>query len=110
VVPFNWDPIFEPGPGGELAYIGRRNAYRSCSATQDLLFALFSGRLDSAYEGGARQSGRFVHVFDWEGELRAVFELDRDIAVITVNSSGTALYASSYIDAHIYRYDLPRIP
>ena len=108
-VPFPWGPVFDEGPGGELVFNNRRSAYRGCSATEEYLFALYSGRPDSLQERDWAQSAEFVHVFDWEGNLRAVFQLDRDIGVITVDSSGTTLYASSYSDAHIYRFDLPVI-
>jgi hypothetical protein len=55
------------------------------------------------------QSGTFVHVFDWEGELRAVFQLDRDAGAITISRAGDVLYASSFIDSGIYRYEVPSL-
>jgi hypothetical protein len=109
-VPFPWGPIFEADSNGELRFVDRRHAYRGCTATKDFLFALYSGRPDSLENRDWAQSAEFVHVFDWEGGLRAVFQLDRDIGVIAVNSSGDTLFASSYSDASIYRYELPAIP
>ena len=88
---------------GVCALTTDRQAYISCSVGQDRLFALFSGRLVSdqtPYED--RSSGRFVHVFDWEGDLGAVFQLDRNVNSITVNSTGDVLFASSLADARIY--------
>jgi hypothetical protein len=83
-----------------------RNWYYDCGATKDYLFALFSGRLAAAYEGDAEASGEFIHVFDWAGDLRAVFRLDRDVRGIAVSRDGRILYATSLIDAGIYRYSV----
>jgi hypothetical protein len=62
------------------------------------LFALFSGRLRSEYEASARSSGRYVHEFDWAGELKRVFRLDRDIRSIAVGPEGRILYGGALTD------------
>ena len=108
-VPDPWGPVFEEGRTGDLVFNNRRSAYRSCSTTEDYLFALYSGRPDSIEDRAWAQSSKFLHVFDWEGNLRALFQLDRDVGEITVDPSGTTLFAASLFDSHIYKYALPVI-
>jgi hypothetical protein len=106
-VPYPSEPRFETFAPGELRVTGPRKWYYDCTATQDLLFALFSGRLESAFDGDERFASQFVHVFDWAGALIAVFELDKSVAGIGVDPSGRVLYAGSAIDSRVYRYSLP---
>ena len=72
----------------------------------DHLFALFSGRRKSEYLYDERYSGRYVHVFDWDGTLQRVYEVDRDIRPLAVAASGDVLYAASLVDSAVYRYEL----
>jgi hypothetical protein len=109
-VPFPGDPAFEQSPNGGLRFLPVRSWYFDCTASHDHLFALFSGRLNSAFEGEARFSGEYLHVFDWKGELKSVFRLDRDIRAISVSPSEDQLFATSLVDGRIYRYKLPPIP
>jgi hypothetical protein len=109
-VPFPSEPIFEPSDRGEIRFRSPREHYIGCTATQDFLFALFSGRLDGEYEGEARFSAEFVHVFGWDGRLRVVFRLDRDIHQIATNPEGTVLFGASLVDAGIYRFEIPATP
>jgi hypothetical protein len=106
-VPFPSDVRFEHDAAGNAMIATPRQWYIDCTATSDLLFALFSGRLRSAFEGDSRFSGEFVHVFGWDGSLRAVFQLDSEIRAISVDSSARVMYAGSLVDARILRYPLP---
>lgn len=108
-VPFPMGPLFVEDTSGKLRFSPRRQAYTYCVATRRHLFAAFSGRLRSAYSDAGfeeRSSAEFVHIFDWMGNLRMVLELDRAVFAITLNEAGSALYATSVVDAAIYRYDL----
>jgi hypothetical protein len=109
-VPFPSEPVFEPDQQNTLRFRDPRAFYLGCTANEDFLFALFSGRLDAEYEGYSRSSGEFVHVFDWEGRLRSVFRLDQEIHQIAVDQDGVFLYASSMVEGAVYRYALPPIP
>jgi hypothetical protein len=101
--------VFEERPNGDLYLNNMRSAFRSCSTAGDYLFALYSGRQESIDERAWARSADVVYVFDWQGNLRASFQMDRDVNWITVNPSGTILYASSLFDSHIYQYSLPVI-
>ncbi|MGH7481572.1 MAG: BF3164 family lipoprotein [Longimicrobiales bacterium] len=86
-----------------------RSWYMDCSVARGRVYALFSGRLHSAYESWAeRDEGRFVHVFDWDGSLVDVYRLETAVAAIGVDPDGTTLIATSMDDAAIYRFELPR--
>ncbi|MGH7469772.1 MAG: BF3164 family lipoprotein [Longimicrobiales bacterium] len=108
-VPFPSEPIFAPDESGRVVFRTPRRWYLDCATSNQFLYALFSGRLQTAYDGDARASGEYVHVFDWNGDLHAVFRLDRATRPITVNPGGDVLYVGSLVDAGIYRYQLPSI-
>ncbi len=105
-VPFESSVLFEAMDGGRVRHLIPRAWYYDCAATNTTLFALFSGRLRSAFEGDARFSGRYVHMFNWSGKLLGVLELDRDIRSIAINERGTTLFAASLVDSKIYAYDI----
>jgi hypothetical protein len=116
-VPFPSEPVFERDDTGKVTFNRDRRWYVNCAATRDLLFALFSGRSRTEYdwEGNqddweTSQSAQYVHVFDWAGQLRAVYHLDRDVVAIVLDPSGRFLYAGSLSDSRIYRYQLPATP
>jgi hypothetical protein len=109
-VPFPSAPTFDD-QGRYLIRAG----YLNCTATLDHVYALFPGQnaapspSPDELKDMRAQSGTFVHVFDWEGELRAVFQLDRDAGAITISRAGDVLYASSFIDSGIYRFKVPSL-
>ncbi len=107
-VPFPSNPIFDEGGRYQLSA-----GYLDCTATADHVYAIFPGRnrsnATSADERERAATARFVHVFDWEGRLRAVFELDRAVGAISVDPSGKRLFASSFVDSGIYGYELPPV-
>jgi len=107
-IPFAEDALFRDSLGTKK-FVWRRQWYLHCTATSDYLYASFSGRVVAAYEDEERSSGEFVHVFDWLGDLRAVYRLDRSIRPIVVDASGSRMYAASLVEAAIYAYDLPPV-
>lgn len=108
-VPFPSEVRFEHTDDGGVHHLWRRNWYYNCTANSEHLFALFSGRLDSAFTYEAASSGRFVHVFDWDGNLLGVLELDRDIRGIEIDEERDVLYGSSVVDSKIYQFDLSQV-
>ena len=72
---------------------GLRFGYMSGVATDRFLLALFSGHTRG---GGtpAPQSGEYLHVFDWDGDLHAVLRLDASVASIVLSADGETLYAA----------------
>jgi len=105
--PFRSEVAFEFLEGGRVQHVTSRAWYYDCAAHDENLFALFSGRLRSAFEGDERFSGRYVHVFGWDGNLKGVLQLDHDIRGIALGESGSVLFASSLVDSKIYRYEIP---
>ncbi|MCZ6917103.1 MAG: BF3164 family lipoprotein [Gemmatimonadetes bacterium] len=110
----NGPVLVEPSYGweedGEGPYIVQgedtRLGYVDGSASNDHLFALFSGR---TREGGNGQAymGRFVHVFDWEGNFVTAIQLDTHVAAITVDQDERVLYAIRHLPyPAIVRYSL----
>lgn len=95
--PFRFDPQFETADagGGFLTMSSgesMRIGYSSITATDDEIFALFSGRTREAFGGGS-SFGRFVHVYDWDGKLKRVLELDEAVLSIAISPDRKSLYA-----------------
>ena len=67
-----------------------QHAYRSVTADENRVYALFSGHKDD----DKRAYTSRVHVFDWNGRFLREHAFDRLVGTITVSSSGTQLYAS----------------
>ncbi len=80
--------------------------YVDGSASKNHLFALFSGRTREGGKGRAYM-GRFVHVFDWDGNFVMAIQLDTDVAAITVDEDERVLYAIRHLPyPAIVRYSL----
>jgi hypothetical protein len=94
-------------PRGAWHMTSPRGYYSSCSATADRLYALFSGRMDNAGpEGSYKWDGQYIHVFDWSGTLKAVYQIDQLALAIAV-SGDSVLYASGDAMNGVHRYRLP---
>lgn len=95
--PFRFDPRYEVGTrGGQPALaVGDelRFGYVDLAATEDHVFALFSGRRQGDYRGTANL-GEYVHVFDWSGRFLAELRLDAPVIHIAVDPGTMTLYAS----------------
>jgi len=94
--PLGFDPRFTvgSGEGGKpILQTGDdlRFGYVDVAATDDRIFALFSGRTRGDH-GPEAVFGRHVHVYDWSGRLLEVIELDADLLALTVDVDGGTLY------------------
>ncbi len=97
--PFPFQPTYRAGSRGSLPSLqpqaNTRYGYLGLAATRDRIYALFSGRTLGGF-GQASGTGRFIHVFDWEGRLIEVLTLPEAVAAITVAREGTSLYATRW--------------
>jgi hypothetical protein len=79
-------------------------------ATNDRIFALFSGRTRNEAPGRASY-GQFVHVYDWEGRLSAVYRLGSEALSIAVSTDGRRLFAVQHDPLPaVVAYALPAEP
>jgi hypothetical protein len=86
-----------------------RFGYLDVTATDDRIYALFSGRTRAGFPGRANM-GSEIHIFDWDGGLRGAVSLDRDAVHIVVNGGGQRLYAISHNpQPAVYGYDLREV-
>ncbi|WP_303318478.1 BF3164 family lipoprotein [Flavivirga abyssicola] len=76
------------GQGGDTRF-----GYIDVSVTNENIYALFSGntRNDSSFA-----YGKLIHVFNWEGELIDVMELENDSISIEINSDNSELYVIEF--------------
>ena len=83
-----------------------RFGYVSVAATDDRIFALFSGHAN--FETPRRANlGATVHVFDWNGQFLEVLSLRGESARIAVSVDGASLFAASDDpDVVVLAYDL----
>lgn len=107
-VPEAFDPDYSPGRDGlnMVRGPGFRFGYVDVAATEDHIFALFSGRrFQQGYDGS--EFGDQVHVFDWEGRHLGGMKLDAAALRISVNLTGTRLYAIRHDpQPQVVAYDL----
>jgi hypothetical protein len=66
-----------------------RFGYLDLATTESRIYALFSGRTRA--EGSAAYGG-LIHVFDWEGRLVDIWELDARLIALAVTPDGHRLY------------------
>ncbi|MBV9108013.1 MAG: hypothetical protein JO306_01245 [Gemmatimonadetes bacterium] len=97
--PAGFDPVFtvQTRAGSPVLATGEdlRFGYVDLAAAGDRLFALYSGHTRAERPGWAN-FGDEVHVFDWDGRLRARYRLDHPALTIAVDASGPALYATRH--------------
>ena len=105
-VPAASEPIFEPNDAGVPTFRWRKSHYIGCTASDLRLYALYAGR-DMSTHWESHASGDAIHVFGWDGQLRGAYRLDRDVSSIEIDVDARLLYATSFVDAAIYRFLLP---
>jgi hypothetical protein len=78
-------PSMRTGPDLRFGYV-------DATASQERIYALFSGR---TREGFPRRAylGSHVHVFDWNGNFMYALSLDSEVAAIAIDVNSNVLYA-----------------
>jgi hypothetical protein len=97
-VPFAFLPVISVNPRTGRSEFQQSNeniraAYIGCAATDRYIFATFSGKRVREFPGRLPGFCRFVHVFDWSGDLAAIVSLDHDTGAIAVDEKGEFLYS-----------------
>lgn len=94
--PFGFDPVYEVGEraGKPVMATGEdlRFGYVDVTTTDDRIYALFSGRTRAAHPGAANY-GEYVHVYDWQGRLLDVHQLDAPAIALAVDEADRTLYS-----------------
>ncbi len=92
-----------------------RNGYIDLATTRDRIYALYSGRLQRK----AGNYGTTVRVFDWDGTLHRVYDLNAAVRGIAVSNDGQTLFATQHVrrgtngtmdEIGITKYRLPDEP
>lgn len=95
---------------GYMAGPRNRFGYSSGAATNERIFALFSGRAEGHFRGWRGSHAEFLHVLDWNGQIEQVFRLDREVLQIALGESGTRLYAlTDYPEPAILTFEIPEV-
>ena len=69
-----------------------RFGYLDLAATEERIFALFSGRTRRGFPGQAN-FGRYIHVYDWSGTLVEVLRLPLPAIALSVDPRGAFIFA-----------------
>lgn len=80
---------------GEQAY------YVALTVTDDIILALYGDGSDSS----TKWASSTIHAFSWEGQLKAIYHLDRPVTSIAVSADGKSLYGLTTEEV-LCRYDL----
>lgn len=100
-VPDPFEPIFVYSTRrNEYRFVqtaaGNRRGYLDIEATEDFIFALFSGLADTS--GEFASWGSTVHIFDWSGDYVGSFGLGEERAVdIAVDVEARTLWTSRFL-------------
>lgn len=97
-VPFSFEPYYQWDPeysGYVVQQVSKqRRAYVDCAVTQTGFVLLFSGRLRGAFQDHyERLLGRFIHAFDWEGNLKYIARTDVPVWALASSLDGESVYA-----------------
>lgn len=112
--PVHFEPRYEVQARGGVPFMATgddlRFGYVDLAAAGDRLYALFSGRTRAERPGRAN-FGQQVHVFDWEGTLRSMIDLDEPVLSLAVTPDGRTLYAVRHDPVPaVFRFRLPAEP
>lgn len=92
--PYDFPVDYMVDQGGEfMPGWHNRFGYQSVTATDNLIYALFSGKAEAHFRGMSGAHAAFVHVFNWDGGLERVLRLDREVLDLAVDQAGATLYA-----------------
>ncbi|MCY4398280.1 MAG: BF3164 family lipoprotein [Gemmatimonadetes bacterium] len=107
-VPYPSEPDFTR-VRGEMRFRMGRHHYTECSASNDYVYALYSGQtsLGQTTDADEVSHGQEVHVFDWEGQYVGKLHLDTPMFGLSVDEQAGWLYGTSLLDAGVYRFRLP---
>jgi len=96
-VPFQWEPDYNMKANGDYLYaeegLRNRSGYVDLAATQDRVFALFSGRSEFWHRGDM-DLAEYIHEFDWEGQFIRAYQLDRAVEHIEVDLERNRILAT----------------
>ena len=95
VGPFGIEPTYEvrirDDNAGMATGSDLRFGYVGLAATDERIYALFSGRTRAGFPGEAN-FGEYVHVYDWDANLLGVLELDAAAISLDVDPENRTLY------------------
>lgn len=97
--PFAFGPVYRVGEWHGQPSLqpqaSTRYGYLDVVATNDSIIALFSGRTLGGF-GQHSAAGRFLHVFDWQGQLLRVYELPEPVVAIALALDGQSLFGARW--------------
>ena len=94
-------------PGAySVAIDGKKpQGYTDLAVTDHLIFALYSGRSFKEYKMSCSES-ESIYVYDWNGKLVSLYELDVPVNHICIDGQGKKIYAiSNLLDPLIVTFD-----
>lgn len=94
--PFSFEPKYRTAAGSNGPVMASGADMRlgniAISSTEHFIFVLYSGRLRGSFPMGLAAFGNYLHVFDWEGRLRRVFDLEDHLIAVAASADGRFHY------------------
>jgi hypothetical protein len=106
-VPIATDGYFVRDSSGAWSAPIPRLHYVDCAATNNKLYAVYSGRTREAFEGAGASNGRYLHVFSWSGKLERSFRFDDEVGYIAMEGD-SIIYATAHNSTAVRRFTLPQ--
>lgn len=110
--PFHFDPQYKVDNAGGMLTMSSGDAmrigYSSVVSSDDYIYAVFSGRTREGF-GPSSPFGRYIHVFDWNGDLIKVFQLDAEVLALAMAPDQRTFYAIRHDpEPAILTFQIPR--
>ena len=82
--------------------MGDHYYYLDQDVTDESIFALY---YDCEVSESSERSSSTIHVFSWDGQLKAVYHIDEPLIDIAITDDESTLYGIT-AEEILYRYDL----
>lgn len=99
---WSFKPITERTVGNGTMVVQSNDSFgfKSITVNKSNIFCIYSN-LTYAENRNLEAHGKYLVIFNWEGGLEEVFELDHFLRTISVSEDGKKLYGTSIIDTDI---------
>lgn len=109
-VPFPSDALFERDSRGDYHWRRPMLHYVACAATNDALYALYSGQVmpipPPPDKAGAPEAAHAIHVFDWAGRLQSILLMSEQGTGLAIDPDGRYLAVVDRGGARLYGVSL----
>lgn len=104
-----FDPIYKIVGGSFAATKETKFAYVQTASDDQFVYALYCGKDYNLFTKGISEGGRYINVFDWNGDPVCCYELNPSCVSFAIDSKNKKIYAYSGETDNIVLFDLAHI-